>query len=80
LELVRQPNGLPPSAPKSSEESGIIINDAQGYQLEFISADYTFNRTTDCRFYGFPVSGLFSCIAYVNNTILSGECTSFIVT
>lgn len=56
----------------------VLINDAPGYQLDFLTVDsgFVFNRTSDCMtFYGQNYGdGLYFCVAQSNsNTVVAGQ-------
>ncbi|OAP60303.1 hypothetical protein AYL99_05305 [Fonsecaea erecta] len=72
LELVLKADGTSLFDGNQPEDPVIIVHDAQGYQLDFSSQDYTFNTSVDCNTYGLPVSALYACVAGRNDTIFSG--------
>jgi hypothetical protein len=71
MQLVRLRDGSAISTHKSNS-SVLVVNDAPGIQVEFSSSNHVFNRTTECTQFGLPFSSLYSCMAFVNNTIQSG--------
>jgi len=77
MEIIRYPNGTAVSSIPSADPV-LIVNNAPGYQVEFSSTDHQFDHTKDCKLFGLPFSSLFSCAAFVDNKLLTGERTPFL--
>ena len=78
MTLLRQPNGKPVDFSKQpADETVIIVHDALGYQMEFLSAPNHNFDPSECNMTGFAVSSFYSCFNLNNDVLTAGKLLHF---